>query len=173
MLPKPAACQGCRLYGDGTGFVPDCLVPDAAVLILAQNPGTDEEQGERVVGVVYSGRGRVPVKEPNLGGPAPLIGMTGYDMEREFFPLAGLTREGTSLANVLKCRQVVAGRRTNDLPKGRILRDAAAHCTAAYLHIPATTRLVVAMGALAASWTGCPGSVSAWRGFAYPLRVQC
>ena len=170
MLPKPAACRGCGLYGDSQGFVPDRLVPDAEVLILGQNPGADEEQGERVVGIVYSGRRRVAVKEPNPDGPAPLIGMTGYDMERTFFPLAGLTREGTSLANVLKCRQIVGGRRTNDLPKGKILQEAVTHCTAAYLRIPPTTRLVVAMGALAASYLGCPGSVSAWRGFLFESR---
>ena len=151
------------------GFVPDRIVAETPVLVLAQGPGEDEEQGERVVGIEYAGRRRLPIKEPNPNGPAPLIGITGYLMEKEYFPLANLTREGTSLANVLKCRQMVGGRRTNALPTGEKLQNAVAHCTRAHLRIPPGTRLIVAMGALAAEWTGCPGTVSAWRGFSYPL----
>ena len=170
MLPKPPACRECVLWGDGLGFTPDELVEDAPVLVLAQAPGADEEAGMRVVGHEYAGRRRVPVKEPNPQGPAPLIGETGFQMAQDFFPLAGLERGSISLANVLKCRQIVAGKRTNDLPTGKTLGLAVAHCTAAHLRIPASTQLIVAMGALAAEWTGCPGSVHLWRGFTYARR---
>ena len=158
------------LWGDGQGFVPDELVDTARVLILAQAPGADEEAGQRVAGHEYAGRRRVPVKELNPQGPAPLIGETGFQMVQDFFPLAGLERGKVSLANVLKCRQIVAGKRTNDLPTGKTLGLAVAHCTAAHLSIPSRTQLIVAMGALAAEWTGCPGSVHLWRGFCYERR---
>jgi len=171
MRPKLEACKGCPLYGDAQGFVPDELREDARVLILAQNPGADEEAGQRIVGYEYAGRRRVPIKEPNPTGPAPLIGATGYDMEHEYFPHAGLERGAVSLANVLKCRQVVAGKRTNDLPTGKLLAQAVAHCTTAHLRIPPRTKLIVAMGGLAAKVTGCPGGISAWRGFTYPLAM--
>ena len=124
----------------------------------------------RVVGHEYAGRRRVPMKEPNPRGPAPLIGETGFQMAQDFFPLAGLERGKVSLANVLKCRQIVAGKRTNDLPTGKRLAQAVSHCTAAHLRIPPGTQLIVAMGALAAEWTGCPGSVHLWRGFCYERR---
>ena len=177
LLPKPCentnrtlgqGCVGCPLASDFQGFVPDILVTDARVLVLAQNPGEFEEQGKRIVGYEYAGRRRVPVTEPC--SPQPLIGPTGYDMVQDFFPLAGLERGSVSLANVLKCRQIVAGKRTNDLPTGKTLGLAVAHCTAAHLRIPASTQLIVAMGALAAEWTGCPGSVHLWRGFTYARR---
>ena len=169
MNPKPDACQGCVLWGDGQGFVPDAPVEEAQVLVLAQNPGDFEEQGKRIVGYEYAGRRRVPVTEPC--SPQPLIGPTGYDMEHDFFPLAGLARGKVSLANVLKCRQIIGGKRTNDLPTGKTLGHAVAHCTAAHLRIPPRTQLIVAMGALAAEWTGCPGSVHLWRGFCFPLKA--
>ena len=90
-------------------------------------------------------------------------------MEHEYFPHAGLERETVSLANVLKCRQIVAGKRTNDLPTGKVLTQAVAHCTTAHLRIPHGTKLIVAMGGLAAKVTGCPGGGSAWRGVTYPF----
>lgn len=160
MLPKPDACIGCPLYGDGRGFVPDELVDGAEVLVLAQNPGGDEEKGDRVAG--YAG-GR-PVYVADV--PRPLIGKTGYELTTTYLPIAGLTRgKDVSLANVLKCRWVKGGRRTNDLPPDKILADATAHCTRVHLHIPASVRLVVAMGALAWKIVGSGGSVSEWRGF--------
>ena len=60
MLPKPKTCEGCPLAGDMQGFVPDELVEDAPVLVLAQAPGADEEAGMKVVGHEYAGRRRVP-----------------------------------------------------------------------------------------------------------------
>lgn len=162
MLPKPSACQGCPLYGDGKGFVPDERY-DAPVTILAQNPGADEERGQRVTG--YSGR--VALYEPNQRGPAPLIGKTGYDMERTYFPIAKLERGKVSICNVLKCR-VQIPRRTNDLPTGKVLDAALDHCTSAHLRIPPSTRLVVAMGALAWRAMGGPGTITDWRGYLKP-----
>lgn len=160
MLAKPAACVGCPLYGDGKGFVPDELVPGAEVLVLAQNPGGDEEKGDRVVG--YAG-GR-PIYQTDT--PRPLIGKTGYELTTTYLPIAGLTRgKDVSLANVLKCRAVKNGRRTNDLPAPSVVDVAVAHCTGAHLSIPKSVRLVIAMGALAWQALGGSGSITEWRGF--------
>lgn len=116
----------------------------------------------RVVGY----EGREALYEPCA--PAPLIGKTGYVMEHEYFPLAGLERGvNVSLANVLKCRWIKNGRRTNDMPSGATLKGAVKHCTEAYLRIPPETKLVVAMGVHAATYLGCTGSITDWRGHVF------
>ena len=159
MLAKPDTCTGCPLWGDGRGFVPDEYIPGAEVLVLAQNPGGDEERGERVVS--YAGGKPVYESHPS----APLIGKTGYELSQTYLPIAGLQRGvNVSLANVLKCRLIKNGRRTNDLPTGAVLDQAVVHCTGAHLRIPVGTRLVVAMGALAWKTLGGLGSISDWRG---------
>lgn len=163
MLPKPDACRGCPLYGDGQGFVPDETRPDSLVTIVAQNPGEMEERGERVVGVSWHYGRRTYQTAPHP--PAPLIGPTGWDLETTYLPLAKLQRTDVSLCNVLRCRWLRDGKRTNDLPPEKILRPAVEHCTREHLRIPPATRLVVAMGALAWRALGGSGSVSAWRGF--------
>jgi DNA polymerase I-like protein with 3'-5' exonuclease and polymerase domains/uracil-DNA glycosylase len=160
MLPKPPACQGCPLYGDGWGFVPDHHVPGASVLIVAQNPGADEESGQFRVGDTS-----VPYT------PAPLIGKTGSDLFQHFAPLAKLTRETVSLGNILKCRwQGHCEARCNHLPSGKMLEQAVTHCRQAHFRVPPSTRLIVAMGALA--WDtltgGRVGPISRWRGFLAP-----
>lgn len=144
-LQKPYTCKGCPLYGSGFGFVPDELVEGAEVFVLAQNPGAEEVQQGR-----------------------PLCGSTGYVMEHDYFPLAGLVRgQNVSLGNVLKCR--LEGHcifPCNHLPPLGTLNEAVAHCTTAYLQIPTAVKLVVAQGALA--WrvvSGDIGSVTDWRGF--------
>jgi uracil-DNA glycosylase family 4 len=160
MIPKPAGCRGCPLYGDGQGFVPDRGVEGAQVLILAQNPGADEEHGRRLVQYV----GRDKVYEPVT--PQPLIGATGYALEHHYLPRAGLQREQVSTANVLKCRY----QHTNALPPAPVLHTATAHCTAQHLRIPASTTVIVAHGQeawdYATGTTGLP--ITRWRGYALP-----
>lgn len=150
------------MFGDGLGFVPDTVREGPEVCVIGQNPGADEERGQRVVGYA----GREPLYEPHY--PAPLIGKTGYEMERVYLPAAGLTRDDVNLCNLLKCRTIVNGRRTNLMPKGETLEIARRHCTEAHLCIPESTRLIVAMGSYAADFFGCPGTISEWRGFLTP-----
>ena len=129
---------------DGLGFVPDEVVDGATIFVLGQNPGADEEREGK-----------------------PFVGATGETMARDFFPRAGLTRGvNVSLGNVLRCRWVSDGQRTNLLPRGAVLRQAVAQCRQ-YLALPTTTKLVVACGALAWSALEKPGSISAWRGFVH------
>ena len=167
MFSKPSACLGCPLYGNGQGFVPDEIREHAEVLFLAQNPGEHEENGTRVVGYGTRYGSRVTyLTEPCV--PAPLIGPTGYLLEREYLPQARLTRNDISLANVLKCRMTVNGKRTNDMPVGKTLQACVTHCTRAYLKIPSSVRLVVAMGAHAWRFLHGPGTITDWRGFLAP-----
>jgi len=156
------------MYGDGLGFVPDRLVADAPVAILAQNPGEDEEKGRRLV--QYVGRDKVYESVT----PQPLIGTTGYTLEKTYLPLAGLTREKVSYLNVLKCREVVNGKHTNKLPSGERYRQAVEQCTTAHLVMPRGARLVVAHGGPAWDVTQQSGGVgdvqvarpiSEWRGY--------
>lgn len=144
MLAKPNGCKPCPLYQDGRGFVPDETREDAKVFILGQNPGADEEAEGR-----------------------PFVGPTGEALERDYLPRSGLTRQDVSLGNVLRCRLIQNGRRTNDLPTGNVLRLAVAQCRQ-YLVIPTATKLVVACGALAWSAVEGPKSISKWRGFLKP-----
>lgn len=147
--PKPDGCLGCPLYGTGRGFVPDEIRPDAEVLILLQNPGkTEEEEG------------------------APACGKTGQFLNRTYLPLAGLSRDTVSVANVLKCRY----QNSNNLPEGETLREAVIHCTQAHLRVTQKTRLVILQGALALAYAtdtlGQPKpqyNITGWRGFLVPV----
>jgi uracil-DNA glycosylase len=155
------------MYGDGRGWVPDEIISGARCAVVAQAPGADEERGQKIVGWEPGPRGRsVPVYQPVA--PAPLLGKTGWDCESTYFPLAGLRRGEVSLLNVLKCRLSINGRKVNDLPQGRVLEQAVQHCTAAHFKLPHVD-LVIAMGALAARYLGCPGSISSWRGYTWRI----
>lgn len=171
LLPKPDACHGCPLYGDGMGFVPDEL-RDVEVAILAQNPGENEEEGLRCTDYgPRFGRRQMYLTEPCR--PAPLIGPTGFLLEREFLPISGLSRDRVSLCNVLKCRLQYPGakgkvERTNDMPTGKTLDAAIEQCTREHLRFPAATKLVVAMGAHAWRFMQGPQPLTDWRGFLKP-----
>src|SRR2546426_4926385 len=110
MLPKPDGCKGCPLYGDGQGFVPDEIVPEASVFILGQNPGSDEEREGK-----------------------PFVGQTGQTMERVYFPLAGLERGQVSIGNVLRLRTD----HRNEIPNGAGLGRAVSQCNTAPYFYPA------------------------------------
>ena len=171
MLPKPDSCKPCVLYQDGLGYVPDLIMPGAEVTILAQNPGDNEEKGKRVIGY----HGRNAVIEPC--DPQPLIGATGYELEQTYLPIAGLSREQVSLCNVLKCRWIKNGKRTNELPPADILGPAVSHCTQEHLRIAPESRVVVAFGDEAWDFTQSPEyvgedySLTNWRGFIGPKRL--
>jgi uracil-DNA glycosylase family 4 len=152
------------MYGDGLGFVPDAIV-DGPLTILAQNPGADEEAGRRVVGWEQIGYRPTPIYDACT--PQPLIGKTGWEMTTKFLPMTGFARDEVSLCNVLKCRLNVNGKRTNDMPTGATLKAAVAQCTAHHLRIPSSTKVILAMGAVAANFLGCPGSISDWRGYVW------
>jgi uracil-DNA glycosylase family 4 len=139
MLPKPEGCVGCGLYGDGRGWVPDLINPSATVTLVAQNPGQLEEQGLRITEYI-AGK---PRTEPCTH--QPLTGATGYQVDTKWLPKAGLTRDDVSLMNVLKCRLIVNGKRSNHMPTGKLLKEAVKHCSQ-YFKVPANTKLIVAMG---------------------------
>ncbi len=136
------------MYGDGRGFVPDLIVPGSPVFILAQAPGYDEENGRRVTG--WAGK-RQPIYEECP--PRPLIGVTGYALERVYLPLTGLEPSEVSLCNVLKCRWTENGKKTNKLPPAKVLKEAVKRCTTNYLRIPESTKLILAQGSLAWEFT--------------------
>ncbi len=142
MLKKPDECQTCVLFGDGVGFCPDDPDTGQEVVVLGQAPGAEEEaQG------------------------IPFVGKTGEMLLNEFFPRAGLVRGvNARCANVIKCRGIKDGKRTNNLPPDRLLRQAMDHCTRAHLKLGAPM-VVVACGALSWKAMGGEGTISEWRGF--------
>ena len=143
-MTKPESCQGCPLYGDGQGFVPDELVEHAPVAIVGQNPGADEErQG------------------------SPFVGATGHSMMNEYFPQGRQVRGQVHLMNILKCRW----NRSNNLPPKATLDVAVAHCMGAHFRVPLGVELIVTQGHLAASALGCPGTITDWRGFTWPVTI--
>lgn len=148
MLPKPAACQGCPLYDDGKGFVPDEVAEGQVVFLFAQNPGEQEEQEGK-----------------------PMVGATGKVNDEHYIPLTGLQRGcDIGIGNSIRCRWKSGGKRTNLLPPAKILKAAQKHCNAAHLKIPDSVRLVVAHGAPAWELTQGKAYLSAddWRGFLGP-----
>lgn len=182
MLPKPRhntngtsgrGCEGCPWFGDGQGFVPDKLNEQAEVLIVAQNPGSDEEDGRRITGYQAGSA----TYEPCV--PEPLIGATGWNLDHKFLPAANLERAQVSLANAFRCRF----NHLNEIPKPGLalvaVREALEHCHKAHFKMPAKTRLIVAQGAYALYATTQEGktaesddesghSLSAWRGYVLP-----
>lgn len=171
MLPKPQACTDCPLWGDGKGFVPDRLVGGSTVAFVLQNPGQQEEQGQRITG--YLG-GR---PEFRSCPPQPLIGASGYAMEQTWLPKAGLQRDEVSYLNILKCRWTLRGKRTNKLPQGKEYQQAVQHCLAAHFRIPDSVTTLVACGdhafkALGGAGLkqpdGKPATLGSYRGFLLP-----
>ncbi len=163
------------MYGNGKGFVPDHIVPNSRLVILAQNPGKDEERGEKIV----SYDGKHPVYEQVT--PQPLIGATGYALRETYLPLTGEKVENVSLCNLLKCRW----KNSNTLPTSDTLKEAVEHCTREHLRIPESAELIVAMGGPAFEFTQPAlkklkktvskegerekgGPITTWRGFIGP-----
>lgn len=161
---KPAGCLGCPLYGDGTGYVPAIIREQAPLMIMAQNPGEDEEKGRRIA----YWAGGAPVYEECK--PQPMIGKTGHDLKKNYLPLTGLGEEDASWDNVIRCRW----RGTNKMPPDPILRKAADHCWKAHFRRPEGAKLIVTSG-VAAMWActgkGTPSQgIETWRGWMAPLR---
>jgi len=151
-------------------MVPDAMVPGSSVLILAQNPGEYEDSGARLVRHEWYNNTRQAVTEATT--PQPLIGPTGQWLQEEFWPLTGLDYAGISKANVIKCRP----NGVNDLPNltakvavrgisPTMLKVAMEHCTAAYLHIPASVKYVLAMGNISLYHLTREKSITDWRGW--------
>lgn len=152
LLAKPIDCIGCPLYDDGQGFVPDEVQDGQSVFIFAQNPGEQEE---------HDGR--------------PMVGATGKVNDETYIPFTGLERgKDIGVGNSIRCRAVIAGKRSNLLPPVKILKAAQSHCNAAHLKIPDSVKLVVAHGA--AAWDYTQGkahlSIDDWRGFIGPHKFH-
>ncbi len=130
-MNKPESCQGCPLYGNGKGFVPDNLQPGSRLVVLDFQPGTNDVAGNKIVG--YDGK--LPVVEKV--DPQPLIGATGYKIRETYLPLTGVREGEVSFCSVVKCRPA----------KGeKVTSEAVEHCTREHLRIPDSVRLVVANG---------------------------
>lgn len=138
------------MAGDMKGFVPDEWVAGSTVVILAQNPGANEEREGR-----------------------PMCGRTGELMDTAFIPLANLERgKNVSVANILKCRWTDQGKKVDALPTGEVYDQAVAHCTGAHLHIPESITHIVLQGKHALNWgaaptatlLGEPLAMGQWRG---------
>ena len=150
------------MYQSGKGFVPDQHGSNPKVVILGQNPGKDEETGQRVTGY-FEGTPEYEACEPG-----PFMGATGYMLRKKFIPYLNVPEENISYCNVIKCRW----QQRNDLPPEHILREAVRHCTEHHLNIPKDMP-VIAQGALAFHYnTGqvywpAPerDSINSWRGF--------
>lgn len=188
MIPKPSACIGCPFYEYGEYFTPDYVVPGSEVYILAQNPGSDEEAGRKIIQRDYYGYNRYNDAYEQVT-PQPLLGATGKLFNKDYLPKSGLTREEVSLGNAIRCRpgRELGLKTINDLPpitvkmklessKADIVK-ALKHCKEAYFHPPSSTKVVMTMGRHAMFvMTGIQnedneygtkqGVVESWRGYA-------
>ena len=157
LLPKPDLCRGCPAYGDGKGYVPDLVRNNAPVMVVAQNPGEDEEAGRRYLGHdTYESATH-----------EPLMGRTGRMMDQTFLGLAGLNREDVSLGNTIRCRI----NHSNELPiKRKDVQEIVRFCTNAHRHLrPEGVKLYVAMGEAATyGLTKILHDFNGWRGYLLP-----
>lgn len=162
---KPSLCEGCPFQYLSNYITPDYIIPNSTVTILAQNPGLNEEQGLLLKAKKYQDEITENVR------PQPLIGASGKWLREEFFPLTRLDYSKVSRANVIKCRP----HGVNELPSiggnkpvsgitVKMLKEAVAHCTRAYLKLPETTAHIMAMGALSLYALTGESSISNWRG---------
>ena len=148
---KPEACTGCPFQWKSKYITPDNIIPNSEVLILAQAPGKNEEEGYKIVDYAWSGGKKI--EETVKVTPQPLIGATGHWLQREFWPLTKLDYSKVSKANVIKCRP----NGNNELPNigsnvsvngitVKELKIAIEHCKNQYLHIPKNVKHILAMG---------------------------
>lgn len=144
---KGPGCRGCPFEGAGRYMTPDEVRP-VPVAVVGQNPGRTEEAEGR-----------------------PFVGATGQAMEREYLPLAGLSREKVSICNAIRCR--LNG--SDELPPldAIVTRQAIAHCARAYGSVPPEAELIVTQGAYALyamtqEGIGPYRTVSSWRGALLP-----
>jgi len=141
-------------------------------LLLA--PGEHEQQGQRIIGDTWYKGKKQDICE--MVHPQPLIGRTGKWLQDTFWPRTGIAYTDVSKANILKCRPY--GK--NDLPSigstksvngitVKMLKEAIAHCTHAHLHIPESTKYIMAMGGISLyALTGLQGKnngITNWRGW--------
>ena len=175
LLPKPPSCEGCPLRGDGLGYVPDKLVAGSTVAIILQNPGSDEERGQRVTSYIQG----KPVTEPCTH--QPLTGATGFAAANTWLPKAGLHPDNVSYLNILKCRWALHGKRTNKLPKDKSYYQAVRHCMDAHFRVPDSVTTLVACGdhafkalggASLKQPDGKPATISSYRGYTLPDKYE-
>ena len=146
MIDKPAGCRTCVLWGDGLGFVQGAFPEGAELMIVGQAPGADEEEA----------------------GEA-FVGATGKRLANEFLPLAGVDYKEVARDNAIRCRwrEPGAKKNTNKLPGEAILNKAIA-CCRQYDVVPASVRLVIAMGTVALRKMGPGLRQHEWRGHLLP-----
>lgn len=178
MIPKGPKCQGCPALTWGPWMVPDEDKPEAEVIVVAQNPGKSEEKGLRLLGYAASGGERWESCHPG-----PLTGQSGWDLRRNYLPLAGLGDSSVECRNVIRCRWQASD---NLPPLGQhTVRDAIRHCQRAYWKDPRRTQRVVALGAYSL-WAltqefGAEGAeedddaranrgIDGWRGWVVPYK---
>lgn len=169
-VPKNTYCVGCPFEHKGKYMVPDKINPQSEVMLIAQNPGLQEERGQKIVKYEWSGGKRWPIMEDV---PAqPLIGSTGHMIATQLWKhvQAGVKFEDVSLANVIKCRPD----NKNTLPpiEQRDTRLAIMHCTQHQMHIPPAVKYILALGQVSLWYTTRQKSVEDWRGYALPFRLD-
>ena len=160
-MKKPAACKDCPMYGDGTGFVPDEIVPNSKVFVMLPSPSVDD---------AYECK--------------PSMGKTGYHYDNTLLPMAGLTRGvDVSTGHIIKCcwKNPYTGVQGNLLPSQigaadshhkvtkkqgiTVEQQAIAHCLKHHTTVTAATKVVVSCGDMTWKALGQDGTLDTWRGW--------
>lgn len=167
---KNDQCLGCPFEKRGKYMVPDRVVPGSPVAIIGQNPGKNEENGQKILKYDWSGGKRWPVVEDVTA--QPLIGATGLTIRDKLWKEvdAHIPFEDVSLMNVIKCR--VDGRDTLPPLEQKDTRLAILHCTTHQLHVPDSVRYILALGQISLWFSTRQKSVEDWRGYVLPFRLD-
>lgn len=172
-IKKPDTCQGCPFFSRSKWYVPDFINHDSAILLLGQNPGTNEAQGHRIIREQWSGGKKWPITEDVT--PQPLLGATGLQINNQLWPLVfpdggGESFDQVSKANVIRCQ--VDDKNTLPPLEQIQTRQAALYCMQHHFVKPNTLKYILAMGQVALWYTTRQKSVEDWRGYVLPYGLD-
>lgn len=130
---KPQSCQGCPLYRNGQGFVPDLInTPTPTISILCDIPSLESVNGLETIG--YD-EGEPIIRKVS---PQPCLGYDGFVLHRTFLPYLQVPENEINFHHVLKCKYGA----NHDLPHEGILRKAVEHCTSNHLSLSPKSRTI-------------------------------
>lgn len=139
---QPPTCEGCPLYGVGTGFVLGCGDPKTArYAVMLEAPGRDEvslqlkpnpnraflaTDADCKRELAIRGRDYPAMAERWKQVGVPVVGQTGLVLQFWIWPKAGITRDQIYIDNTIRCFPPKG--KKGHYPTGDVRKEAERHC---------------------------------------------